>query len=69
MQYCQKCWIIIRGNKRCCPLCQSNLSGEPDEDVFPDLVRKKVSSVMLTRICLSGSISLPFASRKEMSTA
>ncbi len=51
MQYCQKCRISIRGNKRCCPLCQSNLSGQPEEEVFPDLGQKKVSSVMLTRIC------------------
>ena len=33
MQECKKCKITIRGNKKCCPLCQGRLNGEPEEPV------------------------------------
>ena len=56
MQYCQKCNIHIRGNKRCCPLCQGKLSGEGDRPVFPVLPKKKVSSVTFLRICVFAAL-------------
>jgi hypothetical protein len=31
MNYCPKCKIVIRGNKRCCPLCQGKITDVPDE--------------------------------------
>ena len=52
MQYCQKCNIHIRGNKRCCPLCQGKLSGEGSSAVFPVLPQKKVGQVTFLRICI-----------------
>lgn len=49
MQYCPKCRTDIRGNKRCCPLCKGDLSGEPEDDVFP-VIRQKFSSVSFLKI-------------------
>ena len=39
MQECKKCKITIRGDKRCCPLCQGRLSGEPEDAAFPRIKR------------------------------
>ena len=50
MQYCPKCRINIKGNKSCCPLCQGELTGEPVEDVFPQLVQRKISQASLMKI-------------------
>ena len=50
MQYCKKCRISIRGNKRCCPLCQGELPGEPTEDAFPELGQKKISRTSALKI-------------------
>ena len=50
MQYCKKCRISIRGNKRCCPLCQGELTGEPTEDAFPELGQKKISRTSALKI-------------------
>ncbi len=52
MQSCPKCKIRIRGNKRCCPLCQGVLTGEPEDPAFPSIPQKKVSSVSLFKIGL-----------------
>ena len=57
MQYCQKCNIQIRGSKRCCPLCQGRLSGEPGSPVFPVLPKKKVSQVTFLRICVFAALA------------
>ena len=40
MQYCGKCRIKIQGNKRCCPLCQGELTGEPSPAPFPSLQKE-----------------------------
>lgn len=52
MQNCPKCKIHIRGDKECCPLCGSSLSGEASPPAFPVLERKKLSRLTLSRIVL-----------------
>ena len=50
MQYCGKCGISIRGNKRCCPLCQGELTGTPSEPAFPALKKAKITSLSLVKL-------------------
>ena len=35
MYECKQCHIKIKGNIKCCPLCQSELHGTPEQNVFP----------------------------------
>ncbi len=35
MLYCKKCNVSINGNKKCCPLCQGKLLGEPSVEAYP----------------------------------
>ncbi|MCR4903113.1 MAG: hypothetical protein K6A23_09650 [Butyrivibrio sp.] len=58
MQYCPKCKISIRGHKECCPLCQSNLVKNPNEELaeiddygaFPIVKKPKFTSVFITKL-------------------
>ena len=43
MLNCRKCGVQIHGEKCCCPLCQGELNGEPDIDVFPNVKQNKYS--------------------------
>lgn len=52
MQYCPKCKIHIRGDKRCCPLCEGSLGGTPEDPAFPVLKKRKYSYVLLFKICI-----------------
>ncbi|MGI6117070.1 MAG: DUF6320 domain-containing protein [Bilifractor sp.] len=54
MQYCEKCKVTIRGNKRCCPLCGGRLSGtaEPETAGYPVLKAKKVTKMGIVRVSL-----------------
>ena len=58
MRYCPKCDIVIRGEKRCCPLCQGKITGVPDTrdisgipetEAFPVLERR-ISSVTFMKL-------------------
>ena len=58
MSYCPKCDIVIRGNKRCCPLCQGKLSDIPKDmevsdtayiEAFP-VIEKKMSQVTFIKM-------------------
>lgn len=51
MQYCPKCKVHIHGKKTCCPLCQGNLTGEPEENVFPVLQKKSMTGVSWLKVC------------------
>ena len=51
MLYCPKCKIKIRGNKRCCPLCQGRLEGEGEDPAFPTLKKRRVGTLTFFRIC------------------
>lgn len=50
MQYCRKCKVSVVGNKACCPLCQGELTGEPSEEVYPEIARPKISSEFLLKL-------------------
>ncbi|MCR4674508.1 MAG: hypothetical protein K5675_05800 [Lachnospiraceae bacterium] len=52
MQTCPKCNITIRGNKKCCPLCEGRLNGEGEDGAFPVIKTKPVSTTTLFRIAL-----------------
>ena len=52
MQECKKCKITIRGNKKCCPLCQGRLSGEPEDAAFPVIKRLPLTTDAVFRIAL-----------------
>lgn len=45
MQICNKCGITIRGNKKCCPLCEGKLTGEPEDPAFPVVKRKRLAGI------------------------
>lgn len=40
MLYCPLCQVKVAGNKRCCPLCEGQLTGtpEPESEVFPQVI-------------------------------
>jgi hypothetical protein len=50
MLYCSQCGIAIRGNKRCCPLCQGELTGTPSEGAFPVLKPAKITTLSLVKL-------------------
>ncbi len=52
MQECKKCRITIRGNKRCCPLCQGRLYGEPEDPAFPTIKKLPLTTDAVFRIAL-----------------
>ena len=61
MLYCSKCRIQIRGNKKCCPLCQGELTGIPSPAAFPTLKRGRISSLSLVKIFTFCMIALEIA--------
>lgn len=52
MLYCKKCKVKIRTNHKYCPLCQSSLTGESEEDtdLFPEVEEKSHASKTMIRI-------------------
>ncbi len=70
MKVCDRCGIQVRGEKRCCPLCQGRLRDPSDEELqsamfldeaFPQLPRHKVSRLTIAKLatflCLAASIA------------
>lgn len=59
MLYCRKCKVHISGNKKCCPLCQSNLQNteNPTESPFPTVKATKYSRLYLLRLISFVAIS------------
>lgn len=37
MRTCRKCGVRVRGKETVCPLCQHKLSGEPGQNLYPDI--------------------------------
>ncbi len=67
MMKCRKCGVHIHGSKSCCPLCRGEITGEPDNDVFPDVKQTKfnrnfairlISFIAIVNIILSFTINL-----------
>ncbi len=52
MYYCEKCKVHVMGTHPYCPLCQGNLTGEPNGsgDVFPDIPFARKPYWLLLRI-------------------
>ena len=50
MRYCEACKVSIEGSIEYCPLCQSRLSGEPEEDSYPILLPGRKPYRLLVRI-------------------
>lgn len=50
MMYCKKCNVSINGEKRCCPLCQGNLIGEPSPEAYPEISQPHYSRHFLIRL-------------------
>lgn len=43
MQECSRCHVTIRGNKKACPLCGGPLTGEPEEEVYTRVAKRRIS--------------------------
>ena len=52
MQSCKKCGVMINGYKRCCPLCQSELTGTPEPllEAFPQQPPPKYDRGLLKKL-------------------
>lgn len=50
MMYCNKCKVSINGNKRCCPLCQGTLLGEPSVEAYPQIEPLRYNRHFLIRL-------------------
>ncbi|MGN1411732.1 MAG: DUF6320 domain-containing protein [Oscillospiraceae bacterium] len=58
MMYCKKCNVSINGEKRCCPLCQGTLLGEPSLEAYPQIEQPRYSRHFLIRLISFISIAL-----------
>lgn len=52
MQYCAKCNVNIRGNKRCCPLCQGKIKGDAENPAFKTMPVSRVSGEMFIKLAI-----------------
>ncbi len=50
MLKCSKCRISIRGDKKCCPLCMGQVSGEPEDSAFYAIRPQNISRASAFRI-------------------
>lgn len=50
MMYCKKCNVFVNGEKRCCPLCQGILLGNPSVDAYPKIEQPKYNRHFLIRL-------------------
>ena len=50
MLKCRKCGVNVDGDKRCCPLCQGELNGEPETEMYPAYAQPKYSSFFLIKL-------------------
>ena len=58
MQQCRKCRVNVDGDKGRCPLCQGELTGERERDMFPRIAEPRFLSGRLSWsvICIAGVI-------------
>jgi hypothetical protein len=57
MRKCEKCGVTVRGLGRYCPLCQSRLTGTPEEDIYPKIPTLYRQFAVLFRWMIFGSIA------------
>lgn len=50
MQQCRKCRINIEGSKERCPLCQGELIGTPEPEMYPRYVYKGLNSTFILKL-------------------
>ena len=52
MQSCKNCGVTVNGYKRCCPLCQGELTGTPEPllEAFPQQPAPKYDRGLLKKI-------------------
>ena len=49
MQYCPKCRVKIRGEKKMCPLCRGDLQGESEKGPFP-VISPGISPISVAKL-------------------
>ena len=57
MKKCRSCNIEFNTNEKRCPLCQNELEGEPDEQLFPKNVRYETNSLILNIVLLASIVA------------
>lgn len=57
MKQCQKCHVSVRGNRESCPLCQANLTGEGERELYPNIPTIYRQYIFLFKILLLATIS------------
>lgn len=57
MQQCGKCRITVDGDKDRCPLCQGELTGEPEPEMYPKIKESRFESDFLLKLIAFISIS------------
>lgn len=50
MRYCEKCGVSLSGSMIHCPLCQGDLTGQPEEDAYPALPVEKRPYWLIVRL-------------------
>lgn len=50
MQYCRKCRVNVEGRKERCPLCQGELTGEQEPEMFPEYDEPKFGNNFLVKL-------------------
>lgn len=74
MQYCEKCRVSVLGAKQVCPLCQGELTGEPQPQLEPyppiptlsysiGFLLRLISFTAIVSIIVSFTVNLLFPSR------
>lgn len=58
MKFCNKCKVSVRGNRQSCPLCQNNLTGTGEPDIYPDIPTIYRQYTMLFKLLAMGTISV-----------
>ncbi len=56
MLFCEQCRVHVRGALHRCPLCQSPLTGQPEENVYPTLLPAKKTMRLLLRLAALATI-------------
>ncbi len=50
MQHCGKCKVDVDGNKSRCPLCQGELTGTPEAEMYPKITENRFGSDFLLKL-------------------